>query len=98
MGFFGLSKPTQRHDDLELLTTAYDNEQLAVLRSILESGNIPYMTKERGSGSSVKIIMGFSHFGTDIFVKRDRLEDARALLDATFADEQDVEQSEDQQN
>ena len=98
MGFFGLNKPTQRHDDLELLTTAYDNEQLAVLRSILESGNIPYMTKERGSGSSVKIIMGFSHFGTDIFVKRDRLEDARALLDATFADEQDIEQSEDQQN
>lgn len=98
MGFFGLNKPTKRHDDLELLTTAYDNEQLAVLRSILESGNIPYMTKERGSGSSVKIIMGFSHFGTDIFVKRDRLEDARALLDATFADEQDIEQSEDQQN
>ena len=98
MGFFGLNKPTRRHDDLELLTTAYDNEQLAVLRSILESGDIPYMTKERGSGSSVKIIMGFSHFGTDIFVKRDRLEDARALLDATFVDEQDVEQSEDQQN
>ena len=98
MGFFGLNKPTKRHDDLELLTTAYDNEQLAVLRSILESGNIPYMTKERGSGSSVKIIMGFSHFGTDIFVKREHLESARALLDATFADEQDIEQSEDQQN
>ena len=95
MGFFGLSKPTQRHDDLELLTTAYDNEQLAVLRSILEDGNIPYMTKERGSGSSVKIIMGFSHFGTDIFVKRDMLDEARALLDATFADEQaeDTEQN-----
>ena len=95
MGFFGLNKPTKRHDDLELLTTAYDNEQLAVLRSILESGDIPYMTKERGSGSSVKIIMGFSHFGTDIFVKRDMLDEARALLDATFADEQaeDTEQN-----
>ena len=95
MGFFGLNKPTKRHDDLELLTTAYDNEQLAVLRSILESGDIPYMTKERGSGSSVKIIMGFSHFGTDIFVKRDMLDEAKALLDATFADEQaeDTEQN-----
>ena len=95
MGFFGLNKPTARHDDLELLTTAYDNEQLAVLRSILEDGNSPYMTKERGSGSSVKIIMGFSHFGTDIFVKRDMLDEARALLDATIADEQaeDTEQN-----
>ena len=95
MGFFGLNKPTARHDDLELLTTAYDNEQLAVLRSILDNGNIPYMTKERGSGSSVKIIMGFSHFGTDIFVKRDMLDEARALLDATIADEQaeDTEQN-----
>ena len=95
MGFFGLNKPTARHDDLELLTTAYDNEQLAVLRSILDDGNIPYMTKERGSGSSVKIIMGFSHFGTDIFVKRDMLDEARALLDATIADEQaeDTEQN-----
>ena len=95
MGFFGLNKPTARHDDLELLTTAYDNEQLAVLRSILDDGNIPYMTKERGSGGSVKIIMGFSHFGTDIFVKRDMLDEARALLDATIADEQaeDTEQN-----
>ena len=95
MGFFGLNKPTARHDDLELLTTAYDNEQLAVLRSVLDDGNIPYMTKERGSGSSVKIIMGFSHFGTDIFVKRDMLDEARALLDATIADEQaeDTEQN-----
>lgn len=92
MGFFGLNKPTKRHDDLELLTTAYDNEQLAVLRSILEDGNIPYMTKERGSGSSVKIIMGFSHFGTDIFVKRDMLDEAKALLDATFAAEEGEEQ------
>ena len=92
MGFFGLSKPAKRHDDLELLTTAYDNEQLAVLCSILESGSIPYMTKERGSGSSVKIIMGFSHFGTDIFVKRDCLESARALLDAAFVDGEDETQ------
>ncbi|MBQ9079750.1 MAG: DUF2007 domain-containing protein [Clostridia bacterium] len=89
MGLFGLDRPAKRHDDLELLTTVYDNEQLAVLRSILDDGGIPYMTKERGSGSSVKIIMGFSMYGTDIFVKREQLDEARALLEATAASDND---------
>lgn len=95
MGLFGLNKPTKRHDELKLLTTVYDNEQLAIVRCILDGDNIPYLTKERGSGSSVKIIMGFSMFGTDIFVKSEQLEQAQALLEATYGSSPDDDREQD---
>ena len=65
---FGLDRVSPHDDTLALLTTVYDSTQLAVLESILRDAEIPYMVKERGSGSSVKIITGFSMFGTDLFV------------------------------
>lgn len=80
MSIFGLDKVSHHDKGLELLTTVFDNEQLSVIRGILEGENIPYMIKERGSGSSVKIITGFSIFGTDIFVRSEDLEVATALI------------------
>lgn len=80
MSLFGLDKVSHHDSGTELLTTATDNVQLAVVRSVLEGAGIPYIVKERGSGNSVKIIAGFSMFGTDIFVPADRLEEAQALI------------------
>ena len=83
MSFFGLDKPSPHSEDLELLTTVYDNVALAVIESLLRGEGIPYMIKERGVGSAVKIISGLSSFGTDIFVKKELYETAKELLEAT---------------
>lgn len=89
MSIFGLDRPSRHSEDTELLTTVYDNGQLAIIRSILDGADIPYLYKERGSGSSVKIITGFSMFGTDIFVRREDLEAAKALIEASDPEETD---------
>ena len=51
-----------------------------ILESILQDAEIPYLKKERGSGTSVKVIAGFSVFGTDLFVRKEQLELARELI------------------
>ena len=79
---FGLDGPAKYDENLELLTTVYDNVELSILRSILEGENIPYMIRERGSGSSVRIITGFSMFGTDIFVPKAIADQAKEILEA----------------
>ncbi len=80
MDLFGLDKTSKHPEGLELLTTVFDNVELAVVRSILEGAGIPYLIKERGSGSSVKIITGLSIFGTDIFVRSEEFETATDLI------------------
>ncbi len=79
---FGLDGSAKHDQNLELLTTVYDNVELSVLRSILEGENIPYMIRERGSGSSVRIIAGFTMFGTDVFVPKTIIGQAKEVLEA----------------
>ena len=79
---FGLDGSAKHDENLELLITVYDNVELSILRSILEGENVPYLIRERGSGSSVRIIAGFSMFGTDIFVPKTIIEQAKEILEA----------------
>ena len=79
---FGLDEPSVHDEYSELLTTVHDNVELSILQSILDGEKIPYRVNERGSGSSVKIIMGYSMFGTDIYVPKAVLEQAKEILDA----------------
>lgn len=78
--FFGFDDVAPHDKGWELLETVRNNEELAIIRGILDAAEIPYMVKERGSGSYVKIVFGFSNFGTDIFVPAAALEEARARL------------------
>ena len=83
MGFFGLSKPKNKEkDNMVLLATAHGNVEMSVLQSILEGEGIPYMANDRGSGGVVRIIAGYSMYGTDIYVSKDVYERAAELLDA----------------
>lgn len=79
---FGLDSASHADEDNELLITVYDNIQLAMVRGLLESEKIPYLVRERGSGSAVKIISGFSLYGSDVFVEKSCIEKARDLIDA----------------
>ena len=77
---FGLDRISPHDDSLELLTTVYDTAQQMIVESILRDAEIPYLAKSRGSGTAVKVITGFSMFGTDIFVLREHLELALELI------------------
>ena len=73
---FGLDKAKPAEEGTELLVTVYDNVQLSMVRSLLEAESIPYMIRERGSGSAVKIVMGVSSFGSDVYVPTSKIEEA----------------------
>ena len=89
---FGLDRPALSEEGLEYLTTAFSPEELLVLESILRDAEIPYMKKDRGSGTTVKVIMGYSIFGTDLYVREEDLETATTLL--APAEEEFVEEEE----
>ena len=89
--FFGLDRSSIKDDSLELLTTVSDRASLMIIESILSDAKIPYLAKDRGCGTAVKVITGFSSFGTDIFVLREHVETALALV---FPDENDLDAEE----
>ena len=88
---FGLDRVSAHDESLALLTTVYDPSLLMILESILTDAEIPYLKKERGSGTMMKVIAGFSVFGTDLFVRKEQLELATALIAPTDEDEADTE-------
>ena len=79
---FGLEKPHKISDGDEVshLITVYDVAVLGIVRGMLEDENIPYLVRERGSGSAMRIITGFSLFGTDVYVPTEAYETAKALV------------------
>ena len=80
--FFGLDTPAKGDQDSALLTTTHDSVEREIICSILNAEEIPYRVVERGSGAMVKMLAGYSMFGSDIFVPTALLEQATALLDA----------------
>ena len=80
--FFGLDKVSAHDENAAHLTTVHNQVELSIVRSILEGEGIPYSTRERGSGSVVTVIAGYSMFGTDVFGPKTMLEQAAELLDA----------------
>ena len=80
--FFGLDKVCAHDENAAHLTTVHNQVELSIVRSILEGEEIPYQTRERGSGGAVTVIAGYSMFGTDIFVPKAMIEKATEVLDA----------------
>ena len=82
--FFGLNAPVN-DDELVLLRTFHDDISVAMAEEVLRDEGILFVKKDRGSGSAVRIVVGFSTFGTDLFVAPDDLERATELMQALFA-------------
>ena len=93
---FGLDRVSAHDEGMELLTTVYDRAQLMIVESILKDAEIPYLAKERGSGTMVKVIAGYSMFGTDIFVPCSALETAMVLIAPPDAKESEEESEEEE--
>lgn len=94
MGIFGLSKAKNKENEgMKLLTTTHDSIELSILKSILDGENIPYMVSDRGTGATMRIIAGYSMFGTDIYVPEEVFDSASELLDA-YRNGEDVAEEE----
>ena len=94
---FGLDGVSFHDEGQALLCTVYSSPELAVIRGILESAEIPYLLKERGAGSASKVIIGFSICGTDVFVPESAYEEASVLIapqdgDGTSLEEEEKEE------
>jgi hypothetical protein len=89
---FGLDRVSGHDDSAALLTTVHDNVELSIIRSILESEQIPYRVRERGSGGMVRVIAGYSMYGSDVFVPAEMLPQVQELLDA-YRNGADAEES-----
>ena len=80
--FFGMEKDHKiaYGEEVVHLMTVYDIVVLGMVRGLLEDADIPYLVNERATGSAMRIMTGFSMFGTDIFVPKTAEETARELI------------------
>ena len=81
--FFGLDRPANV-EELALLRTFHDDISVAMAEDVLRDEGIPFVKKDRGSGSVVRIVTGFSTYGTDLLVVPADLERATELMAALF--------------
>ena len=81
--FFGLDQPATE-DGLVLLRTFHDDVSVIMAEEVLRDEEIPFVKKDRGSGSAVRLITGYSMYGTDLLVSPDDLEKATELMQALF--------------
>ena len=81
---FGLDHPADEKD-LALLRTLYDDVSVNMARDVLQSEEIPFLAKDRGTGGVMRVITGFSIYGVDLFVRPDDLERASELMEALFS-------------
>ena len=93
---FGLDKPA--HDeDLVLLRTFHDDVSVNMAEDVLADEGILFIKKDRGTGAAVRLITGYSMYGTDILVAPEDLEKASALMESLFDVDNVVEEEEDAQ-
>lgn len=67
--------------DVTMLVSFGDHLEAELLQEILRQRGIPTYTQERESGGYMKVLMGYSIFGEDIFVKTSDYEAAKECLD-----------------
>lgn len=68
--------------DVAYLCTADDSLSGEMLRSLLADAGIPCMIKDRTFGGTLRVLSGFTGCGCDVFVGREKLEEARELVEA----------------
>ena len=78
--FFGLDHAVLNEEGLALLTTVFDDVLVEIYADLLTDAGIPFLKKDRGGGTAVRIITGANWYGTDIYVPEERLQEARLSL------------------
>lgn len=95
---FGLDHAVLNEEGLALLTTVFDDVLVEIYADLLTDAGIPFLKKDRGGGTAVRIITGANWYGTDIYVPEERLQEARDLLASTPIETVDEESGEGQES
>ncbi len=77
--------PNRRNDGMAWLTAVTNEEDAAVLSELLARADIPFYAVRRGAGGYLRIVMGTSMFGQDIYVREEDYDEALALLEDCYA-------------
>lgn len=92
-----VEKPVKKEDTYEidpgepcLLTTVYKKNEAAMFGALLNDSGIPYFIKYKGMGSYLKLYMGFTVFGEEIYVNENQYDKAKELWDLYFSNNEDT--------
>ncbi len=77
---FCAKKPVSPIPEAVFLATVTDNITIGLVEGMLTENKIPFLKQSRGSGGYLQIVCGASPFGTDFFVRKEHLPQARELL------------------
>ena len=78
---FGLEKNVAPAEDtVGYVTTVHGNAELAVAESLLRDAEIPYRLVDRDAGGVTRLVAGYTMYGTDVLVRPEDVETAKALL------------------
>ena len=69
-----------------LLISVCDDIKGKIIESLLDEADVPFYIKDGGAGGYIKVLMGKSMYGTDIYVDRRDFDDAKELIDGYFTD------------
>ncbi len=75
------SDPEMEFVETEFLVTASSEIEANMLTSFLESNGIKTMRKYREAGGYLTVYMGDTSYGIDIYADKNRLEEAKELID-----------------
>jgi hypothetical protein len=73
--------------DLVVLRTIENEFEMNMITAILEDNGIPFIVKNKGSGSYMRLITGSSPFRTDILVSSESYEKSMELIAPIIGDD-----------
>lgn len=88
MAFFSDDKKIiERIEDEKVayLTTASNSFEATLICQFLRDAGIPCMEKDRIVSATARVYTGIANMGTDIYVARPKLDEAKELFDAYMA-------------
>ena len=69
-------------DKVAYLITADTGMEAEIICPLLRSEDVPCMAKDRTDNRTARVFTGLSNLGTDIFVARARLDEAKTIIEA----------------
>jgi hypothetical protein len=77
-----------------ILASNLNQLDATMITGLLEDAGIPSYIKDRGIGGYLKIYMGYTIYGQDIYVNQESYDKAKELLDFYFSSNQEIAESE----
>ncbi len=80
----------QNNDDWVLLKNVDERTEINILEPVLTSADIPILKNHKGAGEYLKIYMGMTSFGIDVYVPKSKYDNALKILQDLKLDNKDI--------